>query len=332
MLLTSSSQLFYAQTEAEKQTASVPKIHSKKDAEQYLDHLSELPNEVQLIIFDYLLSADSLDELNKNIAHYSEISKRFYAIANSNVGIKKICTARISLIRKDINTYISDHFRPEFRINYSFPKPKKTNRRWDTFLIFSVSQYSSDTMMQEQSPQVIPNAYQLAASLIECGANVNEVNTQTLLTPLMAATHDPQLVALLLTNGAQTSVNAKDKQKQTALMFAAIFGNPVVIDMLLQAKATVNAKSVLGYTALMYAIAAGNEDAVEILLKAGAQVLGYKTILKSETARDVAERLVERYPDDSNRRQVLQMLDEQVSKEMKRAQEEWQKHHPMTIM
>ncbi len=323
LMITAITLQSYSSPDGKKQ--SLPIIQSKQDAEAMFDRLSELPNEIQLMIFNYLLSADSVKEFNGNIAHYSQISKRFNQIANSDYGLKKILTARISVIRKEIDTYISNYFKPDAYQAYSFPIPKKTNRRNDTLLLFVVSKHSPNVMESEASPQVLPNAYELALNLIVCGANVNEVNTRTFQTPLMAAVHDPILVKLLLDTGAKQSVNAKDNQKQTALMEAAELGNAVSIKLLLDAGANVNAQNAYKFTPLMYAISAGKEDNVKILLHAGAQVLGIKTRIDGETAQDMAIKEVRKNPKSTSRNRILEMIDDKAAKE-------WQKYHPMTIM
>ena len=103
----------------------------------------------------------------------------------------------------------------------------------------------------------------------------------------VAETRDPQAVAeRALTeaafNGkldevrglvsAGISVDARDADQRTPLMWAAFNGHTTVVEYLLGKGAEVNAKDVNGRTALMYASSGPFKETVELLLKKGADV------------------------------------------------------------
>jgi serine/threonine-protein phosphatase 6 regulatory ankyrin repeat subunit B len=54
-------------------------------------------------------------------------------------------------------------------------------------------------------------------------------------------------------------------------MYAAIDGNPVVVQALLDARANVNAKNKEGQTALKIALDCHNDEAAKLLKRAGAK-------------------------------------------------------------
>jgi len=80
----------------------------------------------------------------------------------------------------------------------------------------------------------------------------------------------PEIVSLLLKNGAD--VNAKDKDGWTSLIYAASSNpNPEVISVLLENGANVNARAESGQTALMRAVRYNsNPEVISVLLKKGA--------------------------------------------------------------
>jgi len=67
-----------------------------------------------------------------------------------------------------------------------------------------------------------------------------------------------------------SSINHQDKDGDTAVNGAALYGNVRILDLLLDAQANPNIKNKLGGTALMWAAAYGHDDVVRELLKRGA--------------------------------------------------------------
>ncbi len=61
-------------------------------------------------------------------------------------------------------------------------------------------------------------------------------------------------------------------QNGTALMAAAYFSHPTVVDLLIDAKDPVDAQNLRGYTALYLASDKGHTECVRVLLKRGADV------------------------------------------------------------
>lgn len=71
---------------AQKQNVQVAQI-IKLPPQQQLDLLSALPNEVQLIIFEALLSnQETFEDFLRDLSTYSRISSQFYEIAHSVPG------------------------------------------------------------------------------------------------------------------------------------------------------------------------------------------------------------------------------------------------------
>ena len=67
-------------------------------------------------------------------------------------------------------------------------------------------------------------------------------------------------------------MNAKERQGQTALMWAAADGNSAVVQALLDAGADFRTPLASGFTPLFFAVREGRTDVTRILLKAGADV------------------------------------------------------------
>ena len=104
-------------------------------------------------------------------------------------------------------------------------------------------------------------------------------------TPLMYASRDQNnsMVNLLLTRGA--SINAKDKQGDTALIIASEQSkNSTVVTTLTHEGADVNARNIYGETALIKAAWEGDTNSISLLLNAGADINAEATETGGETA------------------------------------------------
>jgi ankyrin repeat protein len=139
--------------------------------------------------------------------------------------------------------------------------------------------------------------------LIDRGADVNLAITSSALTPLgnAVSSNEFESVKLLLAHGARVdgpALNDHGKVRNgrlslgnlTALMLAAPYGSPALIDLLLKAGSDVNAKDERALTPLMLAVASETQDAqvVQRLLSAGADVNARST--SGETALDWADK------------------------------------------
>ena len=116
---------------------------------------------------------------------------------------------------------------------------------------------------------------EVASVLIGAKAQINPTG-MFLLSPLMHAVGNLEMVKLLIANGAD--VNLKNARGATALMAAAIDGIPSVVRYLLEQGADVNASDKDGTTALMcaegrraYFDAADREEIIQVLRKAVAK-------------------------------------------------------------
>jgi ankyrin repeat protein len=109
---------------------------------------------------------------------------------------------------------------------------------------------------------------------ISAGANVN-YHDEDGITPLMCAILEekpsPKIIKLLITNGAEVNFN-DNREKWTALHFAARAGHVEIANILLGAGALIEARDVFGNTPLMRAISAfkNREQIIRFLLKHGA--------------------------------------------------------------
>jgi ankyrin repeat protein len=131
--------------------------------------------------------------------------------------------------------------------------------------------------------------------LIECKADVDANDGA----PLQSATQEDDVACAKRLLEANASVNVADDYKgQTALHFAAGWGNVAIVQMLVDANACVNAPDFRGKTALMYASDEGHVAAVEVLLEAKASVRAVN--YNGETALF--------YPAESNHASVVSAL------------------------
>jgi ankyrin repeat protein len=133
--------------------------------------------------------------------------------------------------------------------------------------------------------------------LVAAGADVNAVDDDGE-TPLMVSlSHDPYYgnPMVLLEEGARASINYKDKQGRTALMFAAQTGEVGITKTLLEVGASINARDNKGQNALTYAALGypSRSDIIPFLLSTGLRVddenVDRQTALMLAAQRRVAE-------------------------------------------
>ncbi|KKP95732.1 MAG: hypothetical protein US13_C0002G0043 [candidate division TM6 bacterium GW2011_GWE2_36_25] len=112
--------------------------------------------------------------------------------------------------------------------------------------------------------------------LLDHGADVNALEiVGTLYTPALSeaiVTKNPDIniIKLLLDHGA--NVDLPDKNGNTPLMFAVMWGHNEIAVLLIDNGADVNAKDKLGYTALIFAVQKNNLPLVKLLIKNGVEV------------------------------------------------------------
>lgn len=112
-----------------------------------------------------------------------------------------------------------------------------------------------------------------ALALIECGANVNEVERyyKTSALALAAMQGHVQLAAILLKAGALK--DSMDRFGSTPLMKASLFGHVEVVELLIEAKALLNAEDAEGFAPLHLALLQGHTEVAMLLLTSGARCL-----------------------------------------------------------
>jgi len=113
--------------------------------------------------------------------------------------------------------------------------------------------------------------------LIAAGANVNAADESRRSTPLMWAASSGSIDAVQMLIRAGAIIDAKDKEGQTALMWAQIGSmysgyNPAIVKALIAAGADVNVVDTYGGTPLTRAAGADLSESVKLLLAAGANV------------------------------------------------------------
>lgn len=106
--------------------------------------------------------------------------------------------------------------------------------------------------------------------LISKNANIKATDSRLGMTALLSAVSQNKTGAVkaLLDGGAK--INARMKDRRTALMLATLLGYFDTVKLLLERGAEVNVRDNAEYTALSLAIAHEIDDIVEILKKAGA--------------------------------------------------------------
>ena len=113
------------------------------------------------------------------------------------------------------------------------------------------------------------NGSHLRALLVN-GISINAIDKQgNTALMLAAAANQIQVVALLVNNGA--NVNMQNQAGDTALMLAAANGAAEIVCLLLDANASPNIKNRKGETAIQIAHNAGYEDIAGIIGRAGGQ-------------------------------------------------------------
>ncbi len=117
--------------------------------------------------------------------------------------------------------------------------------------------------------------------------NIDLPNTSSLTTPLLAAAKNGHYDAVRSLIAHKANVKAADKNKMTALHFAAIH-NPDLIPLLVKAGAKVNVKNAAGETPLLLAIKQGTLAAIQQLREAGATFDMEEVKLAFEKREDAA--------------------------------------------
>ena len=121
----------------------------------------------------------------------------------------------------------------------------------------------------------------IAALLIENGAEVNKAKNTSGWTPLIMASRvgHKEIAALLIENGANT--NAKDVFGWTALMWAADNGHQEIVALLIKNKAHIDAKNDNGFTATTLAYKRGQTEVLKLLSGSSPRVSACTTVLKN---------------------------------------------------
>jgi ankyrin repeat protein len=108
------------------------------------------------------------------------------------------------------------------------------------------------------------------AILLKYGADINAA-ARSGNTPLLigcVGNNQYEIVKMLLDNGA--NISAKNNEKETALMRAALFGDTATISLLINKGIDINARTGDGHTALVHAIENSNRQVALQLLELGA--------------------------------------------------------------
>lgn len=112
--------------------------------------------------------------------------------------------------------------------------------------------------------------FDIAALLIERGADVNVPAPSDGHTPLMCAVREGSLriAEMLLQRGAR--LEEKCGRGRTALMFAALYDRAIIVEKLIESGADIHTRSYSHKTAIQYAVDARNDSVVRILEAQGA--------------------------------------------------------------
>jgi len=113
----------------------------------------------------------------------------------------------------------------------------------------------------------------LAKSLLAKGVNINETETEFLITPLHSAARagHKEMVEFLIVNGADLDAKG-DWPRETPLHGAAERGHKEIVEVLLNHGADINSINRSGETPLQYAAYSNNKDIIELLLQKGATI------------------------------------------------------------
>ena len=115
--------------------------------------------------------------------------------------------------------------------------------------------------------------------ILQAGADVNKMNHKNRQTALMEAAINGSVKTAKLLTETGADVNMGNKFGHTALILAE---NNIVAKALIEAGADVNQPCSKGQTALLHFAIEGNEEGVRLLIKAGA------TVNKFDKSRDTA--------------------------------------------
>ena len=109
-----------------------------------------------------------------------------------------------------------------------------------------------------------------ARALIQKGSDVNAPQGDKATALHWAVYRDSvEAVDMLVRAGAKSSAN---REGMTPLAMAALFGNPQIVDRLLEAGADAKALGPNGESMMMFAARNGNTDVIRLLVEAGANV------------------------------------------------------------
>ncbi|MCI0554000.1 MAG: ankyrin repeat domain-containing protein [Anaerolineae bacterium] len=154
--------------------------------------------------------------------------------------------------------------------------------------------------------------------LLRAGANPNVVDAPNN-TPLMISLIEPGVIAhkgateMLLKYGAD--VNFTDRIGTTALHHAVHLDAVESVDLLLKNGANINAKDDSFRTPLIDAVRMGNYASVQLLLDRGANATTPNK--EGKTALMIAKEKSIESQDDTNRRQIYQLLQDKVTNQPK---------------
>ncbi|MCK9544350.1 MAG: ankyrin repeat domain-containing protein [Novosphingobium sp.] len=227
-------------------------IKSKDQNQNRKFNLLNLPNEILLIIIQYVIESHIF---NWNCITDWQIIKNEIITDLENIFLTCIQLSEFRYHKK----YIVNNIK-------FFSKPKKDiflkNRKIKTFKLFELlNRYNDD---ERYWYDVI--------NLIDNGADINTKDTYQYTALMSAVFHGHKIISQLLIE-RNADVNIKDDNNETALMIASINGNKEIAELLIISGANINAKNDSnGYTALMMAAINNHKQIVELLINNGADI------------------------------------------------------------
>jgi ankyrin repeat protein len=144
------------------------------------------------------------------------------------------------------------------------------------FLLLSASAFASGNYVTRPQDKALfeavgANNMKQAQALLAKGADINAKEKPWGLTPLLIAPDvSKEMVQYLLKNGA--NVNAADREGITVLMRAVYSRDPEIVADVLEYHPNLEAKGTWNNTALTYAVVQGNPIMVKAIVRAGADV------------------------------------------------------------